>query len=439
MLIPITDRLHAEEGISGWQVREIRKKSLQWFLNKERTESRRQVDSRTFEVEVLVNHVEKRGGGKERATGSSRFVTDEASFGRFEEDLRSAVFAASLVKNQAYSMTDPGPWVPNLSLADPALGASGFAPLAALSDRIRQAAGREAGMRLGAAEFFADTVQVRHVNSQGLQAAQETSLLSWEFALVSDDPSGEVFRTGKRRRLSDFDLEGDLAAAAESLRRRASAGPPATGRFDVVFSGEALDHLFDFFAAQASAAAKYNRLTLSEPGKPLLQAGPGASAFHLWHDATLPWAVGSYRVDPSGVPGCRRMLVEDGVLRAYWANSRYAQYLGIPATGELGNLVVAPGKHGDSGLLEAAGGRPLYHLFEFSYFEPNPVTGEFSAEIRGGEEIGPGGRRPVKGGSVSGNSAQAIGSAKFSASTVQRERYQGPGLVRCENLTLAGD
>ncbi|MES2202240.1 MAG: metallopeptidase TldD-related protein, partial [candidate division FCPU426 bacterium] len=152
----------------------------------------------------------------------------------------------------------------------------------------------------------------------------------------------------------------------------------------------------------------------------------------------LPYAVGSYRVDTSGTPGGRRLLVENGRLKCRWANSRYAQYLGQAPTGDLGNLVVEAGKFEVADLLKPEGGRPLYHLHDFSYFEPNPITGEFSAEIRSGEEISAEGTRPIKGGSVSGSSSLALGSALFSKDTAQRERYLGPTFIRCPRLTLAG-
>jgi predicted Zn-dependent protease len=295
---------------------------------------------------------------------------------------------------------------------------------------------------LAAAEFFADSFRIRHLNSQDIQAAQESTLCSGEYVLLAQRPGGEseVFRAWRRRRLSDFSLEQEVARAAESGRRRASSGLPRTGAFDVVFSGEALDHFFEWFTTQSSAAAKYtkyNRLVDNHLEQAVLQAKPGATPLVLWHNAKVPWAVGSYRFDGSGCPASRKLLFHQGRLLSYWASPRYAQYLKVPATGELGNVEVEPGSYSESDLLKP-GATPLYHLSEFSYFEPNGITGEFSAEIRMGEEITAGGRRPIKGGSVSGSSKAALEGAGFSSSVELRERYLGPKFIRCEGLTLAG-
>jgi predicted Zn-dependent protease len=434
----ILAKLHAAEGLAGWQVRETESDSDQLFLNKDRTESRRQVHSLAYHVEILVDHPSASGSP---ATGNSRFSVDPGSLGRFEADLARAQFAAALVDNEPYRMPDPGLPVARLELCDPVLKSEGAKALDGLGQRLRQAAGREEGVRLTAAEFFSNQVKSRLLNSQGLQAAQETTLLEGEAVLLARREGGEseVFKAFSRRRLEDLKLEAEVGRWAESGRSRAKAGLPQTGSFDVVFSGEALDHLFDWFGTQASAQAKYNRVVQNEPDQWLAQPGPGATPLVLWHNAQIPWAVGSYRFDSSGLPATRRLLVHQGRLVTYWAGSRYAQYLKLKPSGDLANLEVDPGTESSAELLKPSEGRPLYHLHEFSYFAPNDITGEFSAEIRAGEEITAQGSRPVKGGSVSGSSAKAIGGARFSSQREQREHYLGPGHVRCPGLTIAGD
>jgi predicted Zn-dependent protease len=444
MLPIIIDAVDAFPELSGWQVRETRKTSAQRFLNKQATESSRSVETLAWEVEVLVNQYPKRRSQEGATTGNARFTLDAASLPRLGKELSQAAAAAALVRNQPYTMTNPGPSFSNLALADPAINAQAPEALAQLEQRLRAAAAAQgAGIRLAAAEFFAERSNLRLVNSQGLQAAQESTLFSGEFVLLATDGRGgesEVFRLFKRRRLQDWDLEAEVAHAAEAGRQRARASLPPSGRFDVALSGDALDHLFDWLVAQASAAAKYNHIIEREPGDILVLAEPGASTLTLWHNSQIPWAVGSYRFDPSGSPSCRRLLVEHGQLHGFWANARYAQYLQMAQpTGELGNLEVEPGRRSCAELLVPSEGRPLLHLTEFSYFEPNPVTGEFSAEIRLGELIGTdGSRQSVRGGSVSGSSREAFSRIQLSRETVRRERYHGPQVVLLPGLTLAG-
>ena len=57
---------------------------------------------------------------------------------------------------------------------------------------------------------------------------------------------------------------------------------------------------------------------------------------------------------------------------------------------------------------------PCYHWLRFSTFEPNPITGAFSGEIRTGYFLKKGQKIPIKGGSVSGTMQEAFKKAFFS-------------------------
>jgi predicted Zn-dependent protease len=437
----LIDLLEGEDSLSGWQVRELSKQSTQLFLNKEREEGRRLVESLSYEVEVLVTRKAAAPGSKEKkwVTGSAKVTVDPAAIGRFKHDLETLVASANLVFNEQYSMTEVAGQIPKVELADPLLIQDAEKQVALGAEQIKSAAAKEKGVRLVAGELFADRFRTRYFNSQGVNCLFESSLLSGEFCLLAEGPKGEteVFKAFKRRRLADLGLEAMVAEAAEQSRRRLTAVLPKSGSFDVVFSGEALDHFFAWCLTQTSAAAKYNKMSQAEIGQALVETAPGATPLNLYSNALLNWGVGSYKVDPSGSMGCRRNLIENGVLKARVANSRYAQYLKCPVTGELGTVEVLPGKEAASELFKPRDGKPLYHLTDFSYFEPNGVTGEFSTEIRFGEELGA--KQAVKGGSVSGLSQAVLKSARFSSETEMRERYFGPQFIRCEGLTLAGD
>jgi PmbA protein len=77
-------------------------------------------------------------------------------------------------------------------------------------------------------------------------------------------------------------------------------------------------------------------------------------------------------------------------------------------------------------------------LKRFSTFEPNPITGAFSGEIRTGYFWKNGRKRPIKGGSVSGTMQEAFKAAFFSREMIQRESYLGPEAVRVDNLDISG-
>jgi PmbA protein len=112
----------------------------------------------------------------------------------------------------------------------------------------------------------------------------------------------------------------------------------------------------------------------------------------------------------------------------------------VGVTGELGNTEVDPGSLPFSAMEEFAKsvGEPVYHLQAFSAFEPNSITGAFSAEIRAGTEITAKGARPIKGGSVSGVLQRDLLNCRFSQERSQREHILCPRGVLFSQLTIAG-
>ena len=122
------------------------------------------------------------------------------------------------------------------------------------------------------------------------------------------------------------------------------------------------------------------------------------------------------------------------------ADQRYSDYLKIPVTGELGNIEIQAGKLPMKALIEKGLElKPsLLHIQAFSAFEPNPITGAFSAEIRAGLEITKTGVKPIKGGSISGVLTDNLKNCYLSSELTQRERILCPNAILFDQLTIAG-
>ncbi|MCG3205887.1 MAG: hypothetical protein KCHDKBKB_02610 [Elusimicrobia bacterium] len=433
MIKKITDVL-SKKGLSGWQLRWSHKKSFQSFLALDQLECRRQVETET----CLISIYKKKPSGK---MGQSSFKIAPANLPVLEQELDQALFAADLVNNDPFELPNQPSTLSSVQIKDPHLTEE---TLSHLENRIREAVEKEKGVRLSAAEFFVDTTQSRLLNHNGLDLTQEESLLHTEFILLakSDRRENEYINRYSRRFLQDFDLEGELAQSALFAREATAAKPPKTGKFPVLLSHEPLDQLFNPLIARASARLKYNKMLDNRLGESVVAPGiPQGDRLTLWSNGTIDRAVGSSRFDSYGTPLGRVCLIENNVLKTYLADKRYGDYLGVTVTGELGNIEVQAGTRPLQTLIDSAksNGKPLYHLLAFSAFEPNAITGAFSAEIRAGYEITPTGTRPIKGGSVSGVLQKDLLNCALSQERIQRERVLVPQGVLFGNLTIAGD
>lgn len=433
MISKITEKL-SKKGLSGWQVRWSHKKSNQSFLARETLECRREVDS---EVCVVSIYKMKSSG----SMGISTFKIAPSHLDQFDTELDQALFAAELVNNQAFELPEQPQQLPMVALKDPSINSS---TMAHLEDRLRQAVSSEKNIRLSAAEFFVDTLESRLINHKGLDVTQEETVLHTEFILLakSGERENEYINRYTRRFLADFDLEGELSQSASFARDATLGQLPKTGNFPVVLSGEPLDHIYNPLIARSSARLKYNKMMSLELGGSVVEPGEiKGDEVTLWSNGLIERALGSNRFDSYGTPMGRHCLIEKNVLKNYLADKRFGDYLGVPITGELGNIEVQAGTMPFKTLLDpvTSGGKIVYHLQAFSAFEPNAITGAFSAEIRAGYEISAQGIRSIKGGSVSGVLQRDLLDCRFSQERVQRERVLVPQGILFKNLTIAGE
>ena len=174
----------------------------------------------------------------------------------------------------------------------------------------------------------------------------------------------EHFRDIRCRRLADLHLPHAVAEAARAARDTLQAQAPRTRTGPVVLCGEALIPLFEAYTSQASAGTAYMKLSRFDVGQSVYgDQPPTGERLTLRANALRPFGLASHRFAADGVPGQDVLLIEDGVLRARHATQRYAQYLGIPATGEPGDTEVGTGATALAGLLE---GESVYQVVGFS-------------------------------------------------------------------------
>jgi predicted Zn-dependent protease len=453
--VRVIDRVAAAVGrrsdVHDWTIRRRQRRVTQLYLAGDEVESLREVRTDDLELEVCNDHPAPQAsevGDRVRGTASMRLVPDDLAV--LETRIEEAVLMASLVHNPPYQLANPSDYPP-VPIADPALESGEAALRAALEAgeqiRAQVAAEREAGVRLSAAELFLGRTELEVWTSRGVRATGTATDTFAELVLLAagDGQEAEHFRQLRARRLADMDLGGNLRQVARFARDSLQPGEPPTRTGPVVVSGQALlpmvaaPEMFGsgpFLIFQASAAAAHARMSRLEVGAPITGERPvSGEPLTFRVNALRPYGLASHAFDDDGLPGQDVAVVKDGVLVARPATLRYAQYLGIPATGQAGNLEIPAGSTPIEELLRDG---PLCHVVAFSAPNIDAVTGDLGMEIRLGYEIGANGARPVKGGSVTGNLLAALADARFSSETMAALQYRGPLAVRFGELTVAG-
>lgn len=429
MVTRVVSALQAASGIDEWVVRVQHRRSAQLFLIGDRVECRRRVVTEQIEAEVFVDH----DGGR----GTSSFVILPAEGDRLGEKIEQSLFMARLNKNPPFTLPRPAVY-PAVEIADPQVMADADAVADEIGGKILRVLQSQEHTRPSSLEVFADDVTTDLHTSAGVQAQKHGTHLLLEMVILARQGDTEAERQVLRewRRADDLDVAAFIGEQVKLARDALAARLPRGGVFPIVVRGGDLPELLAPFLYHAAASTKFRKMNRFELGDRVTEGAGAATALEILSDATIPYGLRSEPFDDEGLPGTRVVLVRDGELKNLWATNRYAQYLGVPATGAVANLVVTPGAHSLEALLTDG---PVIEVAAFSDLDPDPITGDFVGEIRLGYLHAGGHRRAIKGGSVSGNVFRAFGSAAFSQERAVHNSYHGPAAIRFAELQVAGE
>jgi predicted Zn-dependent protease len=438
LITELIDLLNQHPDVAQWSVLHEQKREWQHYLIQQRPEATREVTQEVYLVTLYHSHPHPTAQGT--AMGTATITITDADLPNLGAKLEEGLLAASLTNNEPWSLPQPSGY-PDVPLVDEATLADPLGTLEAFTSELYRAVAGEASVRLSAAEMFFEEKTSRIYNQAGVSGEQRETSFMLEVVLLAQDGQGtemEHWFVERRRRLQDLDIARLIAENAQYARDSIVAGLPKTWHGPVVVAHGELPEMFHPLTVRAGGSYKYMKLTQVTPGEEFFgDRAVEGEALNASFSSALPYGVKSFCFNAEGLPGRDIPVVENNVFRTYIASQRYADYLGVEATGDAGNLVLKPGSTPLADLLRG----PVYYIVAFSAMMPNPFTGDFAVEIKLGYYIDEhGNRTPVKGGSVSGNLFDMLTRSVYAREEVFTGSYQGPVAVRVENsLTIAGE
>ena len=436
MLTEITEALKMHTDLAGWTVRHVRTSGAQVYAVPQGIESQRAVDGERYLVDLLRNTATADGSPAVGSGNVSLLPADD-----IDAAIDQASLVAGLVANPVHGLPGPAAF-PNVPLCDEELQKDASAAMLHVMERIRSAAAQQPKVRLSAAECFGEIQQTHLINSRGIDVEQATTRLDIEFVLHSQKTGreSETLAEMSRRRVADLNIEAAVEARARYVLDSLEAGVPPAWRGPVVLRNEALivfmagDEISrGVIQTRASGASKYAGISPWELGKSVFRSEVQGDPLTVWANRTVPFGLASNRFDAEGLPAGRIQLIRENELVSFAASQRYADYLKAPATGEFGNIELPAGNVPAAELLA----EPYVEIIEFSWFNPNAITGDFGTEIRFGYLVQNGTWKPFRGGQLIGNYMDALANVRWSAETGFFGSYLGPQLARFNDLIVA--
>jgi predicted Zn-dependent protease len=426
LLNRIKDRI-AVLGFNDYQISRVKKRERQLYLLRGGMESEREVESHFYEVTVYVDHQ----GANGRSRGSYAFCIKPGE--DIDRYLANARTGAALVKNRFYKLPGPAPF-PSVDTLDSRLR-SPREQAGILAEMIMSRA-ESKGVILSSAEIFLTTSEIELFTSAGIEAQKEKGLIEVDLTLLSRDADqeAEMHFNLVRRNLDHLRLLETIERHQDFARDVLKVKLPPSRRADVMFDSTMINNLLFPVIMHGSARIKDQGISRLVVGTPVTSEPPKGDALTIISSGILPFGLYSDNFDDEGIPGQEHAVIENGIFRKYMASKQYADYLGLEPTGSFKNMILKP----------AGSSRPAreiddyIEIVQFSDLSPDPITGDFVAEIRFGYHHHQGNKTPIKGGSISGNVFQALSDLALSRSEIFSGDYLGPDKVIVRNLSMAG-
>jgi PmbA protein len=435
MLDKIIDSLNRRSDLAGWTVRHLITHGTQVYAVPKQTEAQRTVGIERYRIDVLRRTT---GPDGSEAVGSGN--TTVLPGGDIESAIENAVLTAGLVANPVHTIPGPAP-LPDVPLVDTDLRDDTAQVTRRVMEQIEASASQNPDVYLTAAECFGEVHTVHLVNSREIDAEQESTQINIEFVIHSrrDDQDVETFIEMRRRRVADLGIETEIEQRVRQTLDHFETTPAPSWQGPVVLRGRVLATFVagDGLAGGVlhtlgDAESKYAKYSSWEIGKSVFRNEVKGDPLTVWASRRIPYGIHSNRFDEEGLPAQRVELIRDNELVAFAASQRYADYLGLPATGAFGGVEIPPGRTEVSTLLE----EPYVEIIQFSWFNPNPITGDFATETRFGYLVENGVRKPFRGGQLVGNFMDALADVRWSAETGMFGNYLGPHTARFNSLKI---
>jgi TldD protein len=205
-------------------------------------------------------------------------------------------------------------------------------------------------------------INTYYINTEGTNIRSELTRTVAQANLIARKEANVIgFRTrvGGTKGFEIFKEEDPIKKgeyAAEAVNRILLAKQAPSGVFPLVadpslsgvFAHEALGH-----AAEADAVVSHESILEGKLGKKI-----ATELVTIIDDSTIPGGFGSFPVDDEGVPGSRKIIIENGELKNYILNRETAFKLGVEPNGgaraesyssrplvRMSNTMIEPGDH----------------------------------------------------------------------------------------------
>lgn len=432
MLDRIKKILKANKEISGYVISETMVESNELYFIKKNVDMDRAKSVRHYKVTVYIDFEEN----GTRYMGSSKTeIHPTMSGAEVRKAIDAIAFAAKFVKNPYYPLAKPAASYrktesSNFSRESIPYSMNEITKAVYAKDKYEKGG-------INSCEVFLNRVYTHVMNSECVDADSTDYEGMVEF-ITSWKEEGEEIELYKCLEFSEFSPEllteevDDMVTICKE--KAVATNTPAIGKSAVILTREAVKEIFGYYYTQGSGSTVYNQYSTWKVGDMVQGEEVKGDRITLTLDPFMKNSTFSRGFDEDGLALAPVTILENGVLKRYVANTRYAHYLNVGPTGMIRNMRVNGGRYM---MDELKKGRYM-EIAAFSDFSVDDITGDFGGEIRlawyhDGEKT-----ITLTGGAISGNLKELQQELYLSKELQKDNNFEGPSAVKLLGVNVGG-
>lgn len=423
MMDRVISILKNTSGISDWKVNSVRTESTELFFVHKDLETVRSTDTTDIKVTVYVSH--------DGALGEASFsVYSSYNNEKIAEEIEKAKKKANIIANQPYSIpeNDIGEYISESNFAS-------YKPheLASLvADAVFSADCVENGS-INALEIFVYKDEVRVRNSRGIDKTQiKYRAMVEAIPTFNGEESVELY---EQYNFTEFDralVIDEIAKKMREVRDRYEAKLPAEKlSCPVLLDAPELEQLIGNYIGNLNFSSVYQHSNAFGVGDEIQKDASG-DLLSVSMCGSVKGSVRSSAFDGDGVTLLDRKIIENGKALALWGGTRFAQYLGEVATGNLGCISARCGTLTD----EEKASKPYFRCASMSGLQVDIYSDYIGGEVRLGYYFDGEREIPVTGISISGKLSVALANMRLSTEATTYESYHGPKCALFDGIEI---
>ena len=423
-MIDLEQLIKKNRNVTGYRIQNIIQESFQLFFVHKNLETIRNNEVSLLKVTIYVAH--------DGFMGESEFQVYKAySEAEIEEKISQAVDKAKLINNEYFELPKKDI---NSFESDSNFNDYSKEEIAKMTEEACFLADSFKDGSINALEIFITKNKINIKNSNGLDMTQVKYDAMVE-AIPTWNGEKESVELYEQYHFNEFDarkLTEEIYDKMNAVKARYEAQKPEElGNINVLLRPKELDSLINEITYDLNFKVVYSHSNKNSIGTNLQENALG-DLLNISRVGMVKGSVNSSHFDENGTTYKDTLVVENGIVKAYWGNMKFAQYLKVEPTG---NLPIAKLGLGNKSIDELKK-EPYLECVSMSGIQVDLLSDYIGGEVRLGYYFDGAKITPVTGISISARLSDVLKNMYLSKEEEVQDGYCGPKLALFKGFNI---